>query len=82
MEETPPREKPLSPRLTAAEQPETDLLELVERRIADAKLTLFAFAFADLDFEAERLAQLRFGGARVRVLALLALGLGGDRDPA
>src|SRR5262245_13439173 len=63
--------------LAAAEQTVTDLLELFERRVADAKLAPLALALADLDLEAERLAQLRFGGARVGVLALLALGLGG-----
>src|SRR5262245_2608487 len=62
--------------LAAAQQPMTDLFELLERRVADAKFALLALAFADLDVEPERLAQLRFGGACVGVLALLALGFG------
>src|SRR5262245_271414 len=53
------------PASAAAQQAVTDLLELFERRIADAKLAFLALAFADLDFEPERLPQLRLGGARV-----------------
>src|SRR5262245_42905453 len=67
----------LEPTLAAAQQAVTDLLELFERRIADAKLALLAFAFADLDLKPERLAQFRLGGARVGVLALLTFGFGG-----
>ena len=54
-----------------------DLFELVERCKADAKLSLLAFAFANLDVEAESFVQLRLDCARVRVLALLPLGLCG-----
>jgi hypothetical protein len=71
----------LSP-LTAAQQPVTDLLELFERRVTDAKLALLAFAFADdLNIEAQSLVQLRFGGPRVGILALRTLGLA-ERAPA
>src|SRR4029450_11061540 len=51
--------------LAAAQQAVADLVELLGRRVAVAKLALLAFGFANLDLKSERLAQLRLGGARV-----------------
>src|SRR3990170_4664492 len=65
--------------LRPPQQPVADILELIEGRVADAKLALLAFAFADdLNIEAQSLVQLRFGGPRVGILALQTLGLGGS----